>query len=81
LPTASIAVTVIVVTPNPTRVPAVGDCDKVMEAEAVQLSDTDTPANTFGTAAWQTAFAEADVEAGQVTEGGVASLTVTWNEH
>ena len=78
---ASVAVTVIVVCPRPTRVPAVGDCDKVIASDVLQLSLTITPARTFGTVPWQLPFADADVGAGQVIEGGVPSLTVTVKEH
>ena len=43
---------------------------------ALQLSLTVTPAKTFGTAAWQLAPAPTLVAAGQVTVGGVLSVTV-----
>ena len=43
---------------------------------ALQLSLTGTPLRTLGTAAWQLAFALAVVAAGQVTVGGVLSVTV-----
>ena len=42
----------------------------------LQLSLTVTPLNTFGTAAWQLASALALVGAGQLTVGGVLSVTV-----
>jgi hypothetical protein len=45
-------------------------------AAALQLSLMVTPANTLGIAAWQLAFALALVAAGQVTLGGVVSLTM-----
>jgi len=43
---------------------------------ALQLSLTVTPLNTFGTAAWQLPSALALVGAGQLTVGGVLSVTV-----
>ena len=43
---------------------------------ALQLSLTVTPAKTFGTAAWQLAPALALVAAGQITVGGLLSVTV-----
>ena len=42
----------------------------------LQLSLAVTPINTFGTAAWQLVSALALVGAGQITVGGVASVTV-----
>jgi hypothetical protein len=42
----------------------------------LQLSLAVTPLNTFGTAAWQLASALALVGAGQLTVGGVLSVTV-----
>jgi len=45
---ASVAVTVIVVVPKPTSVPAAGFCDKVT---GPQLSEAETPLSTFGTRA------------------------------
>ena len=76
LPAASVAVTVIVCGPTPTSVPAAGDCTNVIALAALQLSLTVTPAKTFGTAAWQFAPALALVAAGQITIGGVLSVTV-----
>ena len=76
LPAASVAVTVIVCGPRPTNVPAAGDCLKVIALAWLQLSFTLTPASTLGTAAWQFALALALVAAGQITVGGVASVTV-----
>ena len=51
LPAASVAVTVIVFVPDPTKVPATGDWLNVMALVALQLSLAVTPPNTFGTAA------------------------------
>jgi hypothetical protein len=51
LSAASFTVTVTVVTPNPTSVPAVGSWVIVNEPAAVQLSETVTLPMTFGTAA------------------------------
>ena len=42
----------------------------------LQLSLAVTPLNTFGTAAWQAPSALALVGAGQLTVGGVLSVTV-----
>ena len=56
--------------------PATGLCDLVNDAAGVQLSEAVTPPRTFGMAAWQFASADADVPTGQVTDGGVESLTV-----
>src|SRR6266566_1363701 len=73
---ASVAVTVIVCTPNPTSVPAVGSWLKVIPLVPLQLSVALTPANTSGTAARQLVSALALVGAGQITVGAVASVTV-----
>jgi hypothetical protein len=78
---ASVAVTVIVVTPTPTSVPAVGLWLIMSAPEGVQLSVAVTFGRTFGTAAWQLAFAEALMGAGHVSAGGVLSLTVTEKLH
>jgi hypothetical protein len=48
-----------------------------MELIGLQLSLTVTPPKTFGTAAWQLAPALAVDGAGQISVGGVASVTVT----
>jgi hypothetical protein len=48
---ASFAVTVIVVIPKPTNVPAAGSCVMVSEPAGVQLSEPMTPESTFGIAA------------------------------
>src|SRR6185369_8783670 len=77
LPAASVAVTVIVCGPRPTRVPADGLWVSVIAALELQLSLTVTPPKTFGTAAWQLAPALAVDGAGQISVGGVASVTVT----
>ena len=53
MPAASVTVNVTVVTPDPTNVPAVGDCVITSEAATVQLSVAVTPVVKFGTAAWQ----------------------------
>src|SRR5437762_443557 len=76
LPTASVAVTVIVCAPRPTSVPAAGDWLRVIAFVALQLSLAVTSPNTFGTAAWQPASALALVGAGQLTLGTVVSVTV-----
>src|SRR5437773_1481177 len=73
---ASLAVTVITCTPNPTSVPAVGSWLKVIPLVPLQLSVALTPPNTSGTAARQLVCALALVGAGQITVGAVASLTV-----
>jgi hypothetical protein len=78
---ASLTVTVIVVTPSPTGVPAAGFCVIASEPAGVQLSEAVTPPTTFGTAAWQFASAEAVVPAGQVADGGLVSFTVTTAVH
>src|SRR5438132_14412813 len=52
-PAASVAVTVIVWVPRPTRVPGAGDWLKVIALVALQLSLTLAPPMTLGTAAWQ----------------------------
>src|SRR5204863_4219450 len=73
---ASVAVTVITCTPNPTSVPAAGDWLKVIPLVPLQLSLALTPPNTSGTAARQLVPALALVGAGQITVGAVSSLTV-----
>ena len=75
-PAASVAVTVIVCGPEPTKVPATGDCVKVIALAAVQLSLTVTPLRMLGIAAWQLAPTLPVVGAGQTTVGGVLSMTV-----
>src|SRR2546430_4854542 len=73
---ASVAVTVITCTPNPTSVPAAGDWLKVIPLVPLQLSLALTPPNTSGTAARQFVPALALVGAGQITVGAVSSVTV-----
>src|SRR6266487_403028 len=73
---ASVAVTVITCTPNPTSVPAAGDWLKVIPLVPLQLSLALTPPNTSGTAAGQFVPALTLVGAGQITVGAVSSLTV-----
>src|SRR5216117_2368358 len=73
---ASVTVTVITCTPNPTSVPAAGDWLKVIPLVPLQLSLALTPPNTSGTAARQFVPALALVGAGQVTVGAVSSVTV-----
>src|SRR5207244_12900325 len=73
---ASVAVTVITCTPNPTSVPAAGDWLKVSPLVPLQLSLALTPPNTSGTAAIQFVPALTLVGAGQVTVGAVSSVTV-----
>src|SRR6266576_3565638 len=73
---ASVAVTVITCTPNPTSVPAVGLWLKVIPLVPLQLSLALTPLKTSGTAARQFVPALALVGAGQITVGAVSSVTV-----
>src|SRR5256885_13994734 len=75
LPASSVAVTVIVCAPNPTSVPAAGDCTRVMPLVPLQVSLAVTPLNTFGTPAWQLPSALALVGAGQLTVGAAVSFT------
>src|SRR5439155_4248191 len=75
-PAASVAVTLTVFAPRPTRAPAAGDWLKLIALVAVQLSLTVTAPKTLGTAAWQLAFALAPGTAEQITVGAVVSLTV-----
>jgi hypothetical protein len=60
--------------PAPTSVPAAGDWVIVIALAALQLSLT--LADTLGTAAWQSASALALDAVGQLTVGGVLSVTV-----
>src|SRR5438094_8507220 len=70
----SVAVTVIVVTPRPTSVPATGLCVMVT---GLELSLATVPGATSGTDALQLPSAEALPPAGtEVIEGAVVSLTV-----
>src|ERR671923_70110 len=75
LPAASVAVTVIVLVPRPTSVPATGLWVSVIAFVALQLSLTVTPPNTLGTAAWQAPSALAAGVAEQITLGALVSLT------
>ena len=75
-PAASVAVTVIVWLPRPTRVPGAGDWLKVIAPAPLQASLTLTPPITLGTAAWQLPSALAPGTAEQTTLGAVVSLTV-----
>src|SRR5207237_8183586 len=61
----SVAVTVIVFTPNPTSVPAAGDWTRVIPLVPLQLSLDVTPPNTFGPTASQVPSALALVCTGQ----------------
>src|SRR6266513_113796 len=72
---ASVAVTVIRCTPNPTRVPAAGDWLKVIPLVPLQLSLALAPPNTSGTAATQLVPALTLVGAGQLSVGAVSSGT------
>src|SRR5439155_27326480 len=76
LPAASVAVTVIVCVPNPTRVAGNGDWLGVIALGALQLSLTLTPPITLGTAAWQVSSALAGCGAEQITVGALLSVTV-----
>ena len=73
---ASVAVTVITCTPNPTSVPAAGLWLKVIPLVPLQLSVALAPTKTSGIAARQLVSALALVGAGQITVGAVASVTV-----
>src|SRR5207244_7071419 len=70
---ASVAVTVITCTPNPTSVPAAGDWLNVIPLVPLQLSLALTPPKTSGTAARQFVPALALVGAGQITVGAVSA--------
>jgi hypothetical protein len=72
-PAASIAVTVMVVEPRPTNVPAAGLCVTV---SAVQLSAALARGIRFGTSAWQFASAGRMARGKQLSVGGVLSSTV-----
>src|SRR5439155_5241158 len=73
---ASVAVTVMRCTPNPTSVPAAGDWLKVIPLVPLQLSLALTPPNASGTAARQFVPALALGAAEQITVGAVSSVTV-----
>src|SRR5258705_9942558 len=73
---ASVAVTVIVCTPNPTSVPAAGAWLKVIPLVPLQLPLALTPPNTSGTTARQLVPALTLAGAGQITVGTVSSVTV-----
>ena len=73
LPAASVAVTVMVWAPRPTRVPAAGFCVTVTEP---QLSEAVLPATTFGIAARQLRLADAEEPPGTFKLGGVLSTTL-----
>src|ERR671923_259606 len=75
LPASSVAVTVMVLVPRPTSVPAAGLCTRVIALLALQLSLTLTPPKTLGTVAWQLASAKALGVAEQITVGAVLSVT------
>src|SRR2546427_9726179 len=75
-PAASVAVTVTVWVPGPTRVPGAGDWLKVIALGALQLSLTLTPPMTLGTGAWQLSSALAGCVAEQITVGALLSVTV-----
>jgi len=75
-PAASVAVTMTVVVPKLTSVPAAGDWTSVIALVPLQLSLTVTPLNTSGTAAWQFASAVAPGTAAQNTVGAVLSATL-----
>ena len=73
----SFAVTVIVCSPMPTIVPAAGLCVMIIEPGAVQLSEEVTFGTTLGIAARQLELADPLIGAGQLTVGGLVSLTIT----
>src|SRR5436309_14368113 len=73
---ASVAVTVIVVVPRPTSVPAAGDClRELIPLVPPHPSLALTPPNTSGTAARQLEPALALLGAGQITVGTVVLFT------
>src|SRR5204862_4310043 len=74
---ASVGVTVMTCTPNPTSVPAAGDWLKVIPLVPLQLSLALTPPSTSGTAARQLVPALTLLGAGQITVGAVASASPT----
>src|SRR5439155_13543733 len=74
-PASSVAVTVIVFVPRPTRAPAAGDSLKMIALVVLQLSLALTPPRTSGTIAWQFVSALAPGTAGQITVGAVLSVT------
>jgi hypothetical protein len=77
-PPASLTVRVIVVSPSPTKLPAVGFCVLIKAPDAVQLSEATTVDVKSGTAAWQLALALTVCARAQVVMvGGVLSPTVT----
>jgi hypothetical protein len=76
LPASSLTVTVIVVVPEPTVVPAAGLCVIINNSGGVQRSDAVTPLMTSGTTA-QLLPAVTVVPAGQLAVGAVMSATVT----
>src|SRR5437764_14100867 len=73
---ASLAVTVITCTPNPTSVPAAGDCVSVIPLVPLQLSLALTPPKTSGTEIRRASSTLTLVGAGQLTVGAVSSVTV-----
>src|SRR5439155_249018 len=75
-PAASVAVTVIVWVPRPTRVPGAGDWLKAIALGALQSSLTLAPPMTLGTAAWQVSSALAGGVAEQIIVGALLSVTV-----
>src|SRR5262245_38821190 len=79
LPAASVTVSVTLVVPRPTVVPAAGLCVTVRAPESVQLSETSTLRTKSSTVAWQSVLAKANTScAGHLMKaGGVGSTTVT----
>src|SRR5262245_54152700 len=82
LPAVSLTVTVMVVLPRPTIVPAVGLWEIINEPSGVQLSWATTEPVILGTAAMQVGPAEAGGRTGHMTLLGASlSTTVTVKLH
>src|SRR5256885_10237362 len=76
LAAASVAVTVITCTPNPTRLPAAGDCFIFNESAPPEFSPLSPPPALPVSAARQFVPALTLAGAGQITAGAVSSVTV-----
>src|SRR5688572_641442 len=78
LPQLSVTVTVIVCSPAPTCVPAIGICEQRSFTPGVQSSVAvlATRAQTSGMVAWQRVPASTGSSEGQVSRGAVVSRTV-----
>src|SRR5204862_6283580 len=75
-PAASVAVTLMLCEPGPTRVPGAGPSRRSSDLRALQLSLTLAPPMTLGTGAWQLSSALAGCVAEQITVGALLSVTV-----